>query len=63
MKSTKNIQNLRLALVGRNLFALSAIPHFDPEQIAVQGQQILSGVEDMSYPTVRSWGVNLSVGF
>lgn len=57
------IQQLNIALVGRNLFALSEIPHFDPEQTSFQGQQLQSGVEDMSYPTSRNIGVKLSVSF
>jgi len=56
-------QGLRISLVGRNLFALTEIPHFDPEQIAVQGQQFFQGVEDMAYPTTRSFGVNLGFDF
>lgn len=58
-----NGRKLSIALIGRNLFALSAIPHFDPEQLAVQGQQFVSGVEDMSYPTTRSLGLKLGVQF
>ncbi|MGD1845551.1 MAG: SusC/RagA family TonB-linked outer membrane protein [Salibacteraceae bacterium] len=54
---------LRLALVGRNLYAWSEIPHFDPEQLAVQGNQLISGVEDMSYPTARSYGFKVSYNF
>ena len=54
---------LNAALVGRNLFALSEIPHFDPEQSAVQGQRFLGGVEDMSYATTRSMGLRLNVRF
>jgi hypothetical protein len=57
------MQQLTIALVGRNLFALSEIPHFDPEQTSFQGQQLQSGVEDMTYPTSRSVGVKLSVNF
>lgn len=56
-------RNLSLALVGRNLYAFSAIPHFDPEQLAVQGQQFVSGVEDMSYATTRSWGLRIGLDF
>jgi len=52
-----------VALIGRNLFAISEIPHFDPEQLAVQGQGFVSGVEDMSYATTRSFGVKLSLNF
>jgi TonB-linked SusC/RagA family outer membrane protein len=57
------IQQLSVSLVGRNLFAFSEIPHFDPEQTSFQGQQLQSGVEDMSYPTSRNIGVKLSVSF
>ena len=57
------MQNLTVALVGRNLFALSHIPHFDPEQTSFQGQQLQSGVEDMTYPTSRQVGVKVAVGF
>ncbi len=54
---------ISLALIGRNLFAITAIPHFDPEQFAVQGQNFVSGVEDMSYPTVRSYGAKVGIQF
>ncbi|GAB3171162.1 SusC/RagA family TonB-linked outer membrane protein [Telluribacter humicola] len=57
------MQRLTVALVGRNLLALSDIPHFDPEQTSFQGQQLQSGVEDMTYPTSRNVGVKLSVNF
>lgn len=57
------IQTLKLSLVGRNLYAWSAIPHFDPEQFAIQGQSLLGGVEDMTYPSARSIGINLNLEF
>lgn len=56
-------RSLRLAFFGRNLFALSHIPHFDPEQIAVQGNSFVSGVEDMSYATTRSLGIKIGLDF
>lgn len=56
-------RSIRVAIVGRNLFALSEIPHFDPEQIAVQGQQFVSGIEDMSYATSRSYGLKIGFNF
>jgi TonB-linked SusC/RagA family outer membrane protein len=54
---------LRVSLIGRNLFALTENPHFDPEQLAVQGQGFISGVEDMSYATSRSYGIKASFNF
>lgn len=56
-------RQLRISVIGRNLLAFSEIPHFDPEQFSVQGQNFVSGVEDMSYPTVRSVGVNIGLEF
>jgi len=58
-----DLEGITFSIVGRNIFAISEIPHFDPEQIAVQGNTFVSGVEDMSYPTARSFGVSLNVGF
>ena len=58
-----NGMDLNLALVGRNLFAISEIPHFDPEQLAVQGTGFVSGVEDMSYATTRSIGLKAGFNF
>ncbi len=57
------MQRLTVALVGRNLLALSHIPHFDPEQTSFQQNQLQTGVEEMTYPTTRNVGVKLSVNF
>ncbi|MEZ4888781.1 MAG: SusC/RagA family TonB-linked outer membrane protein [Chitinophagales bacterium] len=56
-------RTLNIALIGRNLYAWSEIPHFDPEQLAVQGNQFVNGVEDMSYPSSRSLGIKLGLEF
>tara|TARA_R110002012_G_scaffold263456_2_gene446503 strand:- start:168274 stop:171477 length:3204 start_codon:yes stop_codon:yes gene_type:complete len=55
--------SLQLSLIGRNLFALSENPHFDPEQLSVQGQGFVGGVEDMSYATTRSVGFKAGFNF
>lgn len=55
--------SLNLSLIGKNLFAITENPHFDPEQHAVQGQSLISGVEDMSYATTRSYGLKASFNF
>lgn len=52
-----------LSLIGRNLFVITENPHFDPEQLAVQGTGFVSGVEDMSYATSRSFGLKASLNF
>ena len=54
---------ISLSLIGKNLFAITENPHFDPEQLAVQGQGFISGVEDMSYATTRSIGFKAAFNF
>ncbi|GHB49518.1 SusC/RagA family TonB-linked outer membrane protein [Mongoliitalea lutea] len=56
-------RHMNVSIIGRNLFMLSKIKHFDPEQVAFQGQNVLGGVEDMAYPTARSMGFKFSLNF
>ncbi|MDX1463577.1 MAG: TonB-dependent receptor, partial [Marinirhabdus sp.] len=55
--------DVKISLIGRNLFAITENPHFDPEQLAVQGNGFVSGVEDMSYATARSIGIKAGLNF
>ena len=55
--------SLRITLMGKNLFAITENPHFDPEQLAVQGQGFIGGVEDMSYATTKSFGCKVGFNF
>ncbi len=59
----KQHATLRLSLIGKNIFAITENPHFDPEQLAVQGQGFINGVEDMSYATSRSFGMKAGFNF
>jgi len=54
---------LTLSFTGNNLFAITENPHFDPEQLAVQGNGFVSGVEDLSYATTRSFGLKVGIDF
>ncbi len=56
-------QNLKLGLVGSNLLLFTDNPHFDPELNALQERNIVYGVEDMSYPSTRSFGMSLKTQF
>ncbi len=55
--------DLSLSIIGNNLFVITENPHFDPEQLAVQGNGFVSGVEDMSYATTRSIGFKAGFNF
>ncbi|MBK0383838.1 SusC/RagA family TonB-linked outer membrane protein [Pedobacter sp. SD-b] len=59
----KDVQSIKVSFVGKNVFAISKIPHFDPEQLALQGNKFLNGTEDMSYPSARSFGLSLGINF
>lgn len=49
-----------ISLVGRNLALWSKVPHVDPEVMSFTGGTALPGIEYMSIPSSRSFGVNLS---
>lgn len=54
------LRGTTISLVGRNLFLWSNAPHVDPETMAYKGGTALPGIEYMSLPSVRSYGINLS---
>ncbi len=52
---------VRVSLIGRNLALWTENPHFDPELNAMQGQNLVQGVDDMSYPSSRSYGLSIQL--
>lgn len=54
-------EGLQIALIGQNLWLLTENPHFDPELNAMQGRAYVQGVEDMSYPSTRNFGVSVKL--
>ncbi|MGK6351231.1 SusC/RagA family TonB-linked outer membrane protein [Parapedobacter sp. DT-150] len=48
-----------VALYGRDLAMISEFPLFDPETAALNGANIMPGVEMGQMPTPRTWGFNL----
>ncbi len=59
----RDASTMNFSIVGNNLFVITENPHFDPEQLAVQGNGFVSGVEDMSYATSRSLGFKFGFNF
>lgn len=55
------IKGASVYLVGRNLLLWSDVPHIDPEVSAYDGQFV--GVEAMSLPSMRTFGMSLNVNF
>ena len=59
----QDVSTMNFSFIGNNLFVITENPHFDPEQLAVQGNGFVSGVEDMSYATSRSLGFKVAFNF
>ncbi|WP_421804656.1 SusC/RagA family TonB-linked outer membrane protein [Flagellimonas sp.] len=57
------ISSARFSLTGRNLLLWTDNPHFDPEVVGVSGGTLQPGIENMSYPSTRSFTFNLQVNF
>jgi hypothetical protein len=58
----KGISELRLSLIGRNLFFFTKKAPFDPE-ISMATNNSLQGVETFGIPSTRSLGASLRVSF
>lgn len=56
-------QAIKVGVVGSNLLLFTENPHIDPELNALQGRNITYGVEDMSYPSTRSFGFSIKTQF
>ncbi len=56
-------QTIKAGFVGSNLLLFTENPHFDPELNAMQGRNLTYGVEDMSYPSSRSFGFSIKTQF
>ena len=56
------LSEVRFALAGRNLWIIHKnTDHFDPEASLGSGNQ--QGIETGSYPAMRSFGFNVTLGF
>ncbi|HEY1009594.1 MAG: SusC/RagA family TonB-linked outer membrane protein [Daejeonella sp.] len=57
------LNNASIAFYGRDLALISDFPVFDPEVAALNGSTILPGVEIGQLPSMRTFGMNLTVKF
>mgnify|MGYP003574962973 CR=1 FL=1 len=57
------LQRATLGVFGRDLFIFSTWPGFDPEFGTLSGSDINRGFEVGQFPSTRTFGVNLIVGF
>lgn len=57
------LQRATLGIYGRDLFIWSPWPMFDPEFGTLSGTDIVRGFETGQFPSTRTMGINLVVGF
>lgn len=64
-KLTKKLglQRAAIGVYGRDLFIWTKWPTFDPEFGTLNGTDIVRGFEVGQFPSTRSMGINLSLGF
>ena len=61
-KKLKNIMDITLSLVGRNLWMIYCKAPFDPESVATTGNYY-QGIDNFMMPSLRSVGFNLKLKF
>ncbi len=61
--SKVGLRSFNVSLIGRNLLLFTENPHFDPELTTMQGRDVAKGVEDMAYPSARSFGMRIKAKF
>ncbi len=63
LKKVGFIQTASLGVYATNLFCITDFPQYDPETGMLDGANIHRGIEVMSFPMTRSYGVNVKLSF
>jgi len=61
--SRLGIQRATIGVYGRDLFIWTPWPIFDPEFGTLSGTDIVQGFEVAQFPSTRTFGINLTLGF
>ncbi len=62
-KQTKFLTDASLGIYATNLFCLTNFPQYDPETAMVNNGEIHAGIETMSFPMTRTYGINVKLSF
>ncbi len=63
LAKTRVLQNASLGVYATNVFCITSWPQYDPEAGMLNGASITGGIEAMSFPMTRTYGVNIKLGF
>jgi len=59
----KILQGASVGIFATNLFCITNFPQYDPETAVVNGTNIIAGIEPMTFPMTRTYGINLKLQF
>jgi TonB-linked SusC/RagA family outer membrane protein len=57
------LQGASIGVYATNIFCLTEFPQYDPEVGMLNGSNIYKGIEAMSFPMTRTYGVNVKLSF
>lgn len=63
LKKTRFLQGASVGAYATNLFCITKFPQYDPEMGMLNGSDIHQGIEAMSFPSTRTYGVNIKLQF
>ncbi len=63
LQKLKVFQSLSVGVYATNVFCLTEFPQYDPETGMLDGTNIHRGIETMSFPMTRSYGLNTKFSF
>ncbi len=63
LAKTRVLQSASLGVYATNVFCITSWPQYDPEAGMLNGASITGGIEAMSFPMTRTYGVNIKLGF
>ena len=64
MAKTRFLQGASIGFFATNLFCITDWPQFDPEAAGlVNGTNIYPGIETVTFPMTRTYGINIKLQF
>jgi hypothetical protein len=63
VKKIRFLQGASIGVYATNIFCITEFPQYDPEVGALSGSDIYRGIETMTFPMTRTYGVNVKLSF
>ncbi|THV60980.1 SusC/RagA family TonB-linked outer membrane protein [Flagellimonas alvinocaridis] len=63
MESTGIFQDMSFGVFATNVFCLTDFPQYDPETGMLNGSNIMMGIESVTFPMTRTYGLNVKLSF